>query len=545
MTLEDNHNTRIQKIFVWITFILSVILFYSNPDQFVSDNSLFYPVVAENIWTTGVSTFNGYIETNGFQPLWMFFSVLAVAVSHFLSIDTLIAIGILYHLFLAGAIVLVFKMAERWPFFSAPVVSVVFIFMFVSNGVLHNMESALALFFVLLSLYYALSIKIPNGKQFFILGVLLGFTFLSRLDLVFFAMILTSYVLFQQRQVIKGQALLLLLPFFAIVLVVAPYLIYNIVNFAHWLPMSEQLSQGFPTLSYAWANIYPYGAVSLIIAIVEWGIAWTAKTKEARVIILTLSISTIFQIVYVAFFQHPQSWYFITGFINFAVIIGYLLNKIDKIWLTRSVFTLLIVMTIGSAYLKTVSNYALSAHVLKLYQDKVGKAEWLFSPVSEKRKYAEDIRKILPEGTAVTVGYFPGALAYYAKLKVFASNGLSSGLIANTTFDDALQKSGIENTLKTYNITHHVVPMTRGPVMWYSNLGFDTSKSDHYSVMIYAKNSSKTCGMMQYVDEDIPKARLGYASTGYAGIFPTKELVECSEEVKNYRTSGYYSTIID
>ena len=128
---------------------------------------------------------------------------------------------------------------------------------------------------------------------------------------------------------------------------------------------------------------------------------------------------------------------------------------------------------------------------------------------------------------------------------MFASNGLSSGLIANTTFDDALQNSGIDNTLKTYNITHHVVPLSRGPVMWYNNLGFDTSKSDHYSVMIYAKHSSQTCGLMQYVDADIPKARLGYASTGYAGVFPTHEVVECSEEVKHYRKSGYYSTVID
>ena len=534
----------IEKIVLVLSFFIAIILFYSNPDQFVSDNSLFYPVVAENIWTTGVSTFNGYIETNGFQPLWMLFSVLAVGISDVTGLDLLVTIGMFYHLFLAGAIVLIFKIAKRWNFFSAPVVSVVLIFMFVSNGVLHNMESALALFFVLLSLYYALSMVAPSSRQFFLFGVLLGFTFLSRLDLVFFTMILTSYVLFQHRQAVKEKPLLLLALFFAIALVVTPYLVYNITHFAHWLPVSEQLSQGFPTLAYAWENIYPYGAVSLLIAIVEWGIAWTARTREARAIILIMSLSTVFQVIYVAFFQHPQSWYFITGFINFAVIIGYLLKKIDFVWLTRSAFALLVVVTIGSAYLKTVSNYALSAHILRLKQDKVGKAGLFFTEKSEKRKYAEDVKKILSEDTTVIVGHSPGTLAYYAKLKVFAANGLSNGLIQNTQYDQALIDQGIKKVIEKYKIQYLIVPLSRGAVLWYDRVGFDKTK-EGYKVMLYSKILSNTCAILKYRDdENIAKVRLGFASTGYAGVFPTHEVVECSEEVKSYRKSGYYSTII-
>ena len=291
------------KILVLLTFLISIFLFYSNPDQFVSDNSLFYPVVAENIWTTGVSTFNGQIETYGYQPLWMLVSVLSVALSSFFALDTLMVIGFFYHLFLAGALIVVFKIAKRWEFFSAPVVALIFIFMFISNGVLHNMESAMALFFVLLSIYHALSIKKLTPQNMFILGLLVGLTFLSRLDLIFFGLITTFYTLFIFRKEVFQKPLLLLFYFFGVVLVVLPYLLYNELHFGALLPILGRLAEGFPTLSYAMENIYPYGTVSLGIAVLEWAIAWTAKTKQAREIILIMSLSTIFQIIYVAFFN--------------------------------------------------------------------------------------------------------------------------------------------------------------------------------------------------------------------------------------------------
>ena len=535
----------IYKSMVFMTFVISIALYYSNPDQFISDNSLFYPVVAENIWTTGVSTFNGYIATNGYQPLWMLFNVIAIAISSFFSWDPLIVIGAIYHIFLAGAIVIVFKMAERWSFFSAPVVAVTFIFMFIANGVLHNMESAMALFFVLATLYYALKMEVPSPKQYFLLGVLLGLTILSRLDLLFFALILTVYLLFRHKKELGVDPWSVLFLLLGTTVVVLPYLIRNIILFDHILPMSQQLSNGLPTLAYAWENIYPYGAVSLIIAFIEWAIALSAKNREARAIILIMSISTIFQITYVAFFQHPQSWYFITGFINFAVIIGYLLKKIDRVWLTRTVFFLLIAATVGSAYLKTVSNYALSAHILRLKEDKVGKADLFLSAKSEKLKYAEDVKKVLPEKTTVLVGHTPGALAYYAKLRVFAANGLSNGLIQNSDYDNALVENGIKTMMKKYNIRYLIVPLSNGPVLWYRHIGYNITDS-RYQVMVYAGSPVNRCALLQYDKlQNIPKVRLGFAGTGQAGIFPAKDPSECSDEMVEYEKSRFYFTIIE
>jgi len=527
------------------TFIFSAVFFYTNPDQFLSDNSLFYPVVAQHIYETGVSTFNGYIETYGYQPSWMLVSVLSVFIAKSFSFDLLMVIGFFYHLFLAGALVVVFKIAKRWTFFSAPIVSLIFIFMFISNGVLHNMESAMALFFVLLSIYYALSIKHLKPESMFVLGVLVGLTFLSRLDLIFFGLITTLYTAYLFRKELFSSPQVVLFYLLGFLLVTTPYFFYNELHFGALLPISNRLSQGFSTLSYAMANIYPYGTVSLAIAVLEWGVAWTAKTRKAREIILIMSLSTIFQIIYVAFFQHPQSWYFITGFVNFAVISGYLLQRFNVKWVTNLAIGALVVVTIASAYLKTVSNYALSAHVLKLYQEKVGTATWDFSGVSQKLEYANDVKKVLPAGTTVYAGFFPGALAYYAHLKVFAANGLSDGLIANSSYEEVLQHEGVGAVMEKYNVAYAIVPLSRGNVLWFKRIGLNVTDNDKYDVIFYSKRSPKVCGLMHYGDEvNVTQVRLGYASTGHAGIFPVKKVVACSEKAKDYEQSGFYSTII-
>ena len=402
----------------------------------------------------------------------------------------------------------------------------------------------MALFFVLSSVYYGLKIEQVNRKNLFVFGLLLGLTILSRLDLAFFALILSSYILVVKRKVLLEVPQNILFYLLGLLVVLLPYFVHNLLAFGALLPMSDRLSHGFPTLAYAWANIYPYGAVSFVIALIEWGIAWTAKSREARVIILVMSLSTIFQVIYVAFFMHPQSWYFITGFINFALIAGYLLKRMNRAWLINVAMVGLVVVTVASSYLKTVSNYALSAHVLRLYQDKVGTATWKFSGVSQKLEYAMDVKKILPVGTTVYAGFFPGALAYYAHLKVFAANGLSDGLIANTVFEKSLIDEGVDETMKKYQIEYVIAPLSRGAVLWFGSLGGDV-KNDDYSLILYAKTSPDTCGVMLYPhDKNLTKVRLGYASTGHAGVFPTTDVVGCSEEMKDYKTSGFYSTVI-
>ena len=522
--------SRIMKPLVIFTFLLSILLYYSNPDQFISDNSLFYPVVAENIWTTGISTFNGYIETNGYQPLWMLASVLSVGISSLFSFDLLMTIGFFYHLFLLGSIILIYKMAKAWPFYNPHVVSVVLIFMFISNGVLHNMESAMALFFVLLTLDTVLKMESVNTKNFFIVGLLFGLTFLSRLDLIFFDVVLLTYLFFRQRENIAKKPWVIILLLLGVMVVLLPYLLHNITTFGHWLPISERLSQGLPSLSYAWANIYPYGAVSLVIAMIEWGIAWTARTREARAIILIMSISTILQIIYVAFFQHPQSWYFITGFINFAIIIGYLLKKFNIIWLTNISFILLVLVTIGTSYLKTISNFALSAHVLKLYQDKVGTAPWIFDRDSEQKKLAKEFRKKLSKHATIFTWYYPGSLAYYGKFHVFSAAGVSDGLIANHRYDNEIVKNGIWDTFKKYNVEYITVLLTQTKQKWYSSLEYIPDDNET-TIKIYAKQNPQVCGKIHFFTDE-NNANIIYSEGVNVAAFKIKDMKRCDQNDK-------------
>ena len=227
------------------------------------------------------------------------------------------------------------------------------------------------------------------------------------------------------------------------------------------------------------------------------------------------------------------------------MIVGYLLKRMNIEWLTNIVLVVLVVVTIGATYLKTVSNYALSAHILHLREAKVGRATLNFSTENGRFKYARDVQRLIPEGSIVTAGYYPGALAYYAKLHVFGANGLSSGLIANNTYDNILTKYGLNEAMKKFHIEYHIVPATNGAVLWFGRMGFNVVNKDESLVMLYAKNDSTVCGMASYHNTDsVLKAQLGFASRGYAGIFPAKEMQSCpNDAVKN--RDEYYSTMIN
>ena len=77
------------KILVVSVFLITVILYHISPSQYISDDSIFYLVIAEYIVESDFSSFNGYISTNGYHPLWMLFNVLSIKIGTFLNIEPL------------------------------------------------------------------------------------------------------------------------------------------------------------------------------------------------------------------------------------------------------------------------------------------------------------------------------------------------------------------------------------------------------------------------------------------------------------------------
>ena len=492
MINSENKNELIQIYIVIFTFLGSMGLYYSNPDQFVSDDSLFYVVIAQNILDTGLSTFNGYIETNGYHPLWQVLSVFGVAISRLLSLDPLIGVGFIYHIFMAGSLYLVYKIEKVVHFFSFPIVSMIFIFLFIANGTLHNMESAVALFFVLYTLYFGIKIDHPNSKQFFIFGLILGLTFLARLDLVFFGIIIALYVMYRYRKSFISKPKYFVYFIIGGLLTVIPYFIYNMYTFGSIAPVSGALKSSFPIVNFSLTKIFPYGIVSILFSLVALILAYKVSSKKIKFLLVTLSVATIMHALYLAMFQFPMSWYFITGYVTMAFVIGYFLQKINYLKLTYLSLIVLLVAIFVTSYMKTISNYTLSQHFL-------GNGKLLYSKESRKKLFGEAFRKGLPENTTVFSWDLPGALAYYGKLRVFSADGL----ITNKEYQIELAKDGARTVFEKYKIQYIISPYKGIEWMWYDGMLFSPLENNNYQFTIYSRLYHKKSGSLILNEGDI------------------------------------------
>ena len=492
MTNSENKNELIQIYIVIFTFLGSIGLYYSNPDQFVSDDSLFYVVIAQNILDAGLSTFNGYIETNGYHPLWQLLNVFGVAISRFLSMDPLIGVGFIYHLFMAGSIYLVYKIEKIVHFFSFSIVSMIFIFLFIANGTLQNMESAVALFFVLYTLYFSIKTDNPNAKNFFIFGLILGLAFLARLDLVFFGIIVVFYIILKYWKKFISEPKLFIYFIVGGLIIVIPYFIYNEITFGSIAPVSGALKSSFPTIEFSLKNIFPYGLISIIFSVLALFIWLKTSSKKVKFILFTLASATIIHSIYLAMFQFPMSWYFITGYVTIALVIGYMVQKINTPTVTYVFLAISIVSIFVTAYMKTISNYTLSQHLL-------ANAQLIYSKESRKKLFGGDLKKDLPPNATVFTWDLPGALAYYGKLKVFSADGL----ITNKVYQEELADIGAEKVFDKYGIQYITVQLTEGKWLWYDGMLFEPLKDGKYRFTFYSRLLHKKSGTLVLGKNDI------------------------------------------
>ncbi len=485
-------NKYLGQIIIGITFLISIIFYHSSPSQYISDDSIFYLIIAQNIVDSSFSSFNGYIETNGYHPLWMVFNIISIKISSFLNMEPLIIIGLIYQLFLAGSIYLIFKIENILKIYSAPITSIILIFLFVSNGALHNMESSLALFFVLYTLYYILVNNNPQTKNFFNFGVLLGLIILSRLDLIFFGLIIAFYILVKYRKnfILSPKQFLYFVS--GGLIMVVPYFIYNELTFGGITPISGALKSTFPNIEFSLRNISPYGLISSFFALIAVIIAITTKSKKIKFLFMTLALSSIIHAIYLVMFQYAMTWYYITGFLIMALVIGYVIRKINIKPISYFLLLLLVLSTVATSYIKGISDYTLSNHLLR------GKT-LNFSHESQMKRFSEILKEKLPINASIFTWDVPGFLAYYGKFKVFSADGL----ITNKVYQKELLEQGAIKIFKKYKINYILVPLTKGKAYYYDGMLFQPLKNDKYLITIYSRLYHKKVGTLQLSKENI------------------------------------------
>ncbi|HIH32375.1 TPA: hypothetical protein HA235_06745 [Candidatus Woesearchaeota archaeon] len=166
------------------------------------DDYFYFLQTAKHIVSEGNLTFDGTNPTNGVQPLWLF---IIVGLTAILKKDILVIIvsEILVLIMHIATAYLLYRILKLFNHATAGAILAAFWALnpFILWMNLGGLETSLNLFFISLSmLYYLKHRNSLSIKSSAILGILLGFTFLSRLDSIFFcAGIALDYLFFRTK----------------------------------------------------------------------------------------------------------------------------------------------------------------------------------------------------------------------------------------------------------------------------------------------------------------------------------------------------------
>jgi len=209
---------------------------------FVIDDALYYPKIAANISSGLGTTYDGFTRTNGAHPLWQILWVPLAALAN-QNTDLLLRFGfVLSAAVTGGAFFLVFLLLRRLsihPFGIA--ISMMAMFIVRVDLWMSLMESALTFLLLTAVLYFAIR-QLQDGNlrliSSVIYGALVAGLFLARLDTVILAPVLMLTTAYVWTVSWKLAARHFFVSSVTVLVIVTPYVIWNLVSFGHLVPVS-------------------------------------------------------------------------------------------------------------------------------------------------------------------------------------------------------------------------------------------------------------------------------------------------------------------
>lgn len=310
--------------------MLMTLFWWANPDAFIADDSYFYLEIAQSISRDGKVSFTGVYPTNGFHPLWLALLSAYTWLIHTLQPEWLGSVRYalpLSSVVLLGGTLLLIRFARRLRL--SPIVVVLPVVCFLASfGVLyseaHMTFVCLAALLLVLSREYGL----PELRAV-VTALACAALFFARLDMIFVVIAVYIWYLVRSRHwmypVVSGGI-------FAIL--VAPYLVVNVVVFGGLTPISGFLKSTFPAvnlegLSYGGGLVVKvlrinvlFGVTPLLLA----GLAYyvfvrsTIWTRTARGLLWAVAAGVGLQLFYTGLFTWGHTnwyWYYVP-----AVVVG-------------------------------------------------------------------------------------------------------------------------------------------------------------------------------------------------------------------------------
>jgi hypothetical protein len=389
---------------------------------FVPDDVFFYLKIAGEIVSGHGSTFNGVTPTNGYHPLWM---IVLLPVRWLVSgrqelVQVTFALCALLH---AAALILLARLLDRlgvrqrWPGLA------LLGYYIVANPVGSELHISLPLLLLFLLRIVPLLEGEARASRWIVAGFLAGLSMLARLDNVFLVglVVLTAAASTPRRSL--RDALLIGVP---AVLVVAPYLAWNKLEFGAFQPISGTVKSTF-----VHPGILKLGMQALVLACGSFALPLARPSR----LFLVMAIAATVHVTYLAVrLDGSWSWYFGTELLATCLASGVWMDRILPSGLparTRIVVPLAVIFVLfGLAGIRRA----------RAWETRKTSAWYVDA--------ARTIDEVVPPGEGIATTVSPGGIAYFSDRPVFAFDGL--------TLDFSYHRDAARNGLAAYLREHRI-----------------------------------------------------------------------------------------
>lgn len=339
---------------ITVVFALHSVLFFGFADiravvNRVPDDSAYFFKIAQNVVAGKGPTFDGMNKTNGFQPLWLCFLLPLAWVMRGSPPELFARACLLYQALLI--------IIAAWIFYAQVAsytdrrIALVSTAIFYSLGLgrfLNGMETGLLILTLLMLALFSVRRQVfltERSWDAFGFGLLLGLVLLARLDMIFLALVIYTFLIgrFLFSRVNRRQQLWQLM--FAMAgtgLLLFPYLMYNRLEFGSAMPISGQLKNSFPQVEHI--EFGPPRVPLQVVGVVGIGLFWLGwqgmrywrnRAKNAgipsyRAGLIFLGVAMLLHYLHTALFMKWAVflWHFAFYFLLFCLIVPDMLNLV-------------------------------------------------------------------------------------------------------------------------------------------------------------------------------------------------------------------------
>ena len=421
-----------------------------------ADDAYYYLVIAGNAAAGHGFTMDRISPTNGFQPLWMWLLVpIARLVGDDANLLLLVVQGICVAIFAAAGGLLCGIVRARIGLVPALVAGLLLFFPRIENAALSGMESALALLILVMLIIEALrsgalSNPEPHASDART-GVLVGLLMLARLDFVFVALTLAAWVglqgLARARATIAERLLRTarkgLVVFWPCLLLVIPYLAWNLLQFGHFVPISGTLKTSFPVAGFnpRHMNVEHVALLALALTGVAVEVRRGARRDPLVELLAVLSLGLVVHALHAVIYMRwgVLSWHF-AGLIPAGAVGAALLARAIERRLPRAI------VAAGMVGLTVLQILALAFSISRLgHTFTIG-----------AREAGEWVAKNLPPDAVIGMKD-SGIFSYFAQRRVMNLDGLANSF----EFAEAVCSGRMEDFVLEHGvafISQHSVP---------------------------------------------------------------------------------------